>query len=97
MRIKIVGLAFAIAVLAMIGFAYFGTSDTAEAAIHPIVQSECAAQDSATGAGNKQDPPGQVPGHSASAASNLAGVINSNANAANGEGANNCANPSPDD
>ena len=60
MRIKIIGMAFAIALLAMIGFAYYGTSDTAEAAIHPIVQSECAAQDSGTGAGNKQNPPGQI-------------------------------------
>ena len=103
MRIKIIGLAFAIALLAMIGFAYFGTSGTAEAAIDPIVQSQCAAQDSQSDnsgtegmrgqtAGNGQHPPGQIPGHSGSDESNLAGINNSDDNADSGKGSANCEN-----
>ena len=106
MRIKIVGVAFAIALLAMIGFAYFGTSGTAEAAIDPIVQSECAAQDSQSDnsgtvggkgqtAGNGQHPPGQIPGHSASEESNVAGFSNSNIHAKSGEGDKHCTNAPP--
>ena len=103
MRIKIIGMAFAIALLAMIGLAYYGTSDTAEAAIHDIVQSQCAAQDSQSDnsgtvgrfggtAGNGQDPPGQIPGHSASDASNIAGIMHSNDKADSGEGSGHCQN-----
>ena len=109
MRIKIIGLAFAIAVLSMIGFAYFGTSGTAEAAIDPIVQSQCAAQDSqsdnsgATGrdgqtAGNEQHPPGQIPGHSASDESNLTfrnTLAKSGGHADSGEGSSHCTNAPP--
>ncbi len=49
MHIKIIGLAFGIALLATVGFAYFGVSDTAEADIHPLVESKCAAQASQGG------------------------------------------------
>ena len=73
------------------------------AAIDPIVQSQCAAQDSnsdnsgSTGptgqtAGNGQHPPGQIPGHSGSDESNLAGINNSDDNADSGEGSANCEN-----
>ena len=106
MCIKIVGIAFAITLIAMIGFAGFGTSGTAEASIHNIVESQCAAQDSQSGnsgapegrtAGQNRHPPGSLPGFSASDASNFAGQNNSNANATNGEEAANCTNPSPTD
>ena len=73
------------------------------AAIDPIVQSQCAAQDSnsdnsgSTGgtgqtAGNGQHPPGQIPGHSESDESNLRGLNTANGNATSGEGSANCEN-----
>ena len=73
MRITMIGLAFAIALLAVMAFVFAGSSGTAEASIDPIAESECAAQDSSsdnsgsTGpdgktAGNGQHPPGQNPG-----------------------------------
>ena len=96
MHIKIIGLALAIALLATIGSAYFGVSDTAEAAIHPIVQSQCAAQDSETGAGNKRNPPGQIgnpstdPGMPHDDVNHpwVDAIANSGENATNGEGSN---------
>ena len=38
------------------------SAGTAEATVHPFVQSECAKNESQTGAGQNQDPPGQTPG-----------------------------------
>ena len=48
------------ALLAGMAIALLGGS--AQATIHPIVSSECAAQESGTGAGDFQDPPGQTLG-----------------------------------
>jgi len=61
-RKKILAFVFAAAVLAALAVPLFGGGGTAEATIHPIVSSECAANESQTGAGDVQDPPGQTPG-----------------------------------
>ena len=57
MHIKIVGIAFAIALLAMIGFAGFGTSGTAEATVHPISSGDCSGIDD-PGSPQGGQPPG---------------------------------------
>ena len=99
MRIMMIGLAFAIALLAVMAFVFAGSSGTAEASIDPIVESECAAQDSSsdnsgsTGpdgktAGNGQHPPGQNPGGPGEG--DLQGVRNANDNAASGQGTAHC-------
>jgi hypothetical protein len=59
---KIPALVFAAALLAAMALPLLGGGGTAEATIHPIVSSECAANESQTGAGDVQDPPGQTPG-----------------------------------
>ena len=111
MRIKIVGLAFAIAllsVMSVIGFAPFGPSDTAEAGIHPIVQSDCASSRTGDTPADTENPPGQsdnpstgdgMPHDGNGGTSHDSGRgadhpwRNSNENASSGEGKANCANP----
>ena len=99
MRIKIIGLAFAIALLAMIGFAYYGTSNTAEAAIHPIVQSACAAED--VEVADPRNPPGQIGNPSTDDGMPNDDLnhpwLNSDDKAKSGEGTAHCTNPSPSD
>ena len=100
MHIKAIGFAFAIGLLATIGFTYFGVSNTAEADIHPIVQSECAAQDSASGAGNEQNPPGQSDNpatgegmpHDGDNHPWVGAIANSGGSALSGEGSGHCPN-----
>jgi len=58
-------LTFVFVVSLLLTVALIGFASTAMATIHPIVSSECAAQESATGAGDTQDPPGQTPGDGA--------------------------------
>lgn len=82
MRIKIIGLAFAIALLSVIGFAYFGTSGTAEATAHPIVTSECAAPPADGTAADLQSPPGVS---DSSKANFLNPIFKSNSQARNGD------------
>ncbi len=69
------------------------------AAIHPIVESMCAAQDSETGAGQHRNPPGQIENpstESGGANEELDHPFqNSNPNATSGEGTANCENPRP--
>ena len=63
------------------------------AAIHPIVESECAAQDSQGGGGQERNPPGQTEndgpgdGHG-----DLKGPTNANGNATKGQGSDHCEN-----
>ena len=120
MRVKILVFAFSTALLMALGMFLLDDIGTAEAAIHPIVQSECAARDSNSDrsgsgggvgdmepgggqveiggggtAGNLQDPPGQVPGHSHSSASNFAALNHSADEAKSGEGAKHCKNVPP--
>lgn len=58
---KTLAMLAAAALLAAMALPLFG-GGSAEATIHPIVSSECAAQESQTGGGDIQDPPGQTPG-----------------------------------
>ena len=75
--------------------------------IDPIVESECAAQDSQSDnsgssktAGDNQHPPGQTPGDGIGDGGNLKGVQksigNSGGQSTSGEGANHCTNPGND-
>ena len=78
----------------------------ASAAIHPIAESECAAQDSEGGGGQHQNPPGQINNPSAiddhtvdedgHDGSKHHPFQNANGNARNGEGSEHCANPGHD-
>jgi hypothetical protein len=86
MRAKLL-LAFAVALLV-----FFTLTVGASGTIHPIVQSECAAQDSQTGAGNLQDPPGQTPGGNESTTANFAALNHANDNATSGQGSTHCPN-----
>ena len=103
MRKKILAIVFAAALLVALALPVFGGVGTTEAAIDPIVQSQCAAKDSQSGnsgvgsrtAGNDQHPPGQTPGDGpGDSHGNFKGVSNSNGNATSGEGDNHCTNPS---
>jgi hypothetical protein len=81
-------LAFVLAV-----FVFFTLTVGASGSIHDIAASECAAQDSQSGAGDQQDPPGQTPGGNENSTANFAGQSNANSNATGGQGAGHCQNP----
>lgn len=77
------------------------------ASIDPIVQSECAAQDSRSNnsgspptAGDNQHPPGQTPGDGIGDGGDLKGVQksigNSGGKSTSGQGSNHCTNPGND-
>jgi len=72
------------------------------ASIDPIVESECAAQDSQSDnsgspsfltAGDNQHPPGQTPKDGIGDGGDVKGVSNADGNATSGEGSANCTNP----
>lgn len=60
MRKKILAFVFAAALLAALAVPLFYRADSAEAAIHPIASSECAAA-AGSAVANGQNPPGQLP------------------------------------
>jgi hypothetical protein len=74
-------------------FVFFTLTIGASGAIHDIAASECAAQDSQSGAGDQQDPPGQTPGGKENPTANFAGQDHANDKATGGQGAANCENP----
>jgi len=84
MRTKLL-LGFIVALLV-----FFTLTVGASGTIHPIAESECAAQNSQTGAGNLQNPPGQTPGGNESPTANFAGQSNANINGGSGQGADHC-------
>ena len=89
---KKLGIFAVAALLAGMTMALLGSS--ALATIHPIVSSECAAQESHTTAGDFQDPPGQTPGDGpGDGKGDFKGVSNSDSNATKGQGTDNCKNP----
>ena len=101
MRIQIIGFALAIALISVVGLVYFGGSDTAEAAIHPIVQSGCASSTVGGTPADPRNPAGQSDNPSTGDGMPHDGIggdkadhpwKNSNANAESGEGGDNCAN-----
>ena len=101
MRIQIIGFALAIALISVVGLVYFGGSDTAEAAIHPIVQSGCASSTVGDTPADPKNPPGQadnpstgdgMPNEDIGDARGTHPWQNSNLNSRSGEGEVNCAN-----
>lgn len=104
MSLKVVAFAFAVALLMFMGFALSDGGENAEASIDPIVESECAKQDSQSGnsgtgsrtAGNDQHPPGQTPGDGpGDGKGDLKGVRSSDDNAKKGQGGAHCKNLNP--
>lgn len=65
-----------IAIVGIASLVMVGSVGVADATIHPIVSSECAAKESATGAGESQDPPGQTPGATPGEGENELAAIN---------------------
>ncbi len=72
------------------------SAPAAFAAIHPIAESECAAQDSQGGGGQHQNPPGQIDNSSTDEGMPNDGQKhpwqNANDNAKNGQGSDHCTN-----